>query len=89
MEEHQEIRLKVGQSVSLKKGFIRHYELLYAGMPQKETFSLIVSLAAGNLGQAYNLFFPVYQNRIELMDRTLDIHYVGPEEIRLDFSKTE
>jgi hypothetical protein len=82
-KEHRDITLKVGGQVTLRSGFATKIILHYGGMPDRETYSLIVSNTSGYNSQAYNLFFPSSRRSLEVGKRRLEILSVTPDEICL------
>jgi len=83
-KEHRDITLKVGGPFTLRSGFATKTVLLYGGMPDRETYSLIVSNTSGYNSQAYNLYYPSSRRSLEVGRRLLEILSLTPDEIRLN-----
>ena len=83
-KEHRDLSLKVGGQVTLRSGFASKTVLLYGGMPNRETYTLIVCGTSGYNSQAYNLFYPSSRRSLEVDKRMLEILSVTPDEIRLN-----
>jgi len=81
-EQHD---LKLGQSVVIKRTFMTRYSLLYAGMPNPETLSLVVIQHRGHQALAYNLYLPANQRQITVADTPITIHSAGPATVLLSF----
>lgn len=84
MKDTRDIVLKVGESASLKSGFMTKIKLLFTGMPDKDTFSLAVNTTSGHASHAYNLFFPKNRRNLVLENRSIEVLMVTPDEIRLN-----
>jgi hypothetical protein len=75
--------LKIGESVRIKHGFLTNISLVYAGMPSDSTFSLAVTMASGNIGMGYNLYFPVNHRLFELAGASITVQTVSPAAVQL------
>ena len=79
----REFVLKVGETADIKRSFFgTSYALIYAGMPNKTVYSVVLTNASGYHATAYNLFLSVDQTRIQLPKGSLQVRKVTPEEIR-------
>ena len=74
----------VGEPLVVKKGIVASEHLFYAGMPTDSCFSLAVKCRSGKNLAAYNLFFPVTQQQVELSGRRFAVNEVSPEQIQLE-----
>ena len=75
-----EINLKVGDKIKLKIGFLQDtLHLIYAGMPNEDTYSFILKKSMGYQGWAYNLFFPTSKKEIVLGKTRIQILNINPE----------
>lgn len=83
MRETLNHQLNIGDSIQIKRGLISRVELLYAGMPNKETFSLVVIRTHGNQALAYNLYMPVDQRHLNVAEIPVAIHGVCPVALQL------
>ncbi len=82
-EEH---RLKVGgERIKIGPPVWHYHEVAYAGMPNKQTFSLAILEFQGK-GYGYNLYFPKETRDITLFGKAMKVQDVSPEEIRLQYS---
>jgi hypothetical protein len=75
--------LKVGEAMKLKSTFMSSTGFLYSGLPNRETFSIVVTCTRGNNSMAYNLFFPLSQRQIDVGGKKIDLYHITPHEIRL------
>ena len=79
MPEH---RLRVGQSLHLKKSFFKTTcRIIYGGMPNDSCYSLVVATDFGYNSMAYNLYLRVDQKDVELKYGHLRISHISPREI--------
>jgi len=84
MPEMKEFILKVGESAKIKTKFMGDSRIVYAGMPNKDTYSIVVTLTSGHNSSAYNLYFPITQRNIEIEKKSFDIYEVMSDRIRLN-----
>ena len=75
--------LAVGEKIKIKGGLVKSTELVYAGMPADDRFSLAIIITYGNNQASYNLYLPISRSDIELAGQRYYIERVSPEEIRL------
>ena len=75
--------LAVGEKLKAKGGFAKSMEIVYAGMPTDDRYSLVVVTTYGNNQAGYNLYFPVSRSDFEIDGRRFYVERVSPEEIRL------
>ena len=87
MSPGREYLLKVGESAQVKRGYVltAGYALVYAGMPNEATYSIVVTREYGNQAMAYNLFIARDQTEVDLPIGRLTVFHVTPAEIRLRF----
>ena len=83
MAQTQPHQLKVGDSVQIKRGFITRIDLLYAGMPNDRTFSLVVTKTGGHMGMAYNLYLPTSERHLDIAKTAVTLHGVCPTTLQL------
>jgi hypothetical protein len=86
MPEMKEFILKVGESAKIKTKLMGDSRIVYAGMPNKDTYSIVVTHTSGNNSSAYNLYFPLTQRRIEIEKKSLDVYEVMSDRIRLNIA---
>lgn len=74
------IPLAIGQSYHLRRG---KDNIIYAGMPNEDVYSIVQKKASGYQGFSWNLFFP--KNKRDITIDGVDIHVerVTAEEIEL------
>lgn len=87
MPEMKEFVLKVGESVKIKTKFTGESRIVYAGMPNQDTYSIVVTSTKGANSAAYNLYFPIGQRKIEIEKRSFDVFEVTSDRIRLNAGK--
>jgi hypothetical protein len=83
-KEYRDITLKVGESVTLRTGFATKAVLIYGGMLDRETYSLVFAYTNGYNSLAYNLYYPASRRSVVLSKRRLEILAVSPDELRLN-----
>ena len=86
MPEMKEFILKVGESAKIKTKLMGDSRIVYAGMPNKDTYSIVVTHTSSNNSSAYNLYFPLTQRRIEIEKKSLDVYEVMSDRIRLNMA---
>jgi hypothetical protein len=75
--------LKIGDSIRIKRGLMTAISLVYAGMPNENVFSLVVTTTAGHVGMGYNVYFPASQRQIEIGGVSVSVDSVSPTSIQL------
>ncbi len=75
--------LKIGDAIRVKRGLMTAISLVYAGMPNENVFSLVVSTTAGHMGMGYNLYFPASQRQLEVGGTSVSVDSVSPTSIQL------
>lgn len=83
-KEHRDRILKVGDTVTLRSGFATKTTLVFGGMPDRETYTLIIGYTNGYNSLAYNLYYPVSRRSVVLSKRQLEILSITPDELRLN-----
>jgi hypothetical protein len=83
MEKNREFTLKIGESASLRSGFFTKTAVVFAGMPDRDGYSLVFTWNQGNAAFAYNLYFPKSRHQLTLDKKQIDVYAVSSEEIRL------
>jgi hypothetical protein len=86
----QEYTLKVGQTVPLRRSLLGStYKVIFAGMPNDSTYTLVITMTLGYNMMAYNLFFRTDQKDIDLKYGRIRISRVSPREISFVIDKGE
>ena len=80
MRADETVELTVGSRFHLKRG---KDNIIYAGMPSAEVYSIVQLKATGYQGYAWNLFFPARQHDITLDGIDLHVIRATPERIEL------
>ena len=75
--------LAIGEKFKVKGGFARTLEIVYAGMPSDDRYSLVIVSTYGNNQAGYNLYFPLSRTDLKIDGKRLYVERVSPEEIRL------
>lgn len=87
MATPQDIVLKVGEEAKLKGSFAGGWWIVFAGMPNRDTYSVAVRWASGNTAAAYNLFLSTGQTEFAAAKGRVRVHSVSSHEIRLRYSR--
>ena len=66
MVKSKKLELMVGDSAKIKDGLLSETEIIYAGMPNESTYSIIFSKSCGYQAWSYNLYFPEEKKSFEL-----------------------
>ena len=72
--------LSIGKSFHLKRG---KDNIVYAGMPSEEAYSIAQKKSSGYQGYAWNLFYPKRKRDITIDGIRLYVERVTPEEIEI------
>ena len=87
MASPQDVSLKVGEEAKLRSGFAGGWWIVFAGMPNRDTYSVAIRWASGNNAAAYNLFLPTAQTEFSAAKGQIRVYSVSSHEIRLRYSK--
>ncbi len=87
MATPQDVTLKVGEEAKLKGSFAGGWWIVYAGMPNRDSYSVVVRWGSGNQGAAYNLFLPTGMTEFSAGKGRVRVYSVSSHEIRLRYSK--
>jgi hypothetical protein len=87
MAAAQDITLKVGEEAKLRGGFAGGWWIIYAGMPNRDTYSVAIRWTSGNVGATHNLFLPTGQAEFAAAKGQIRVYSVSSHEIRLRFTK--
>ena len=83
MGENDEYRLRVSQTAKVRRGVFRsQVSVVYAGMLNDNTYSIVVLWSLGHNSLAYNLFFPRHQKELEIPKGKMEILSVTQDELR-------
>jgi len=79
----KDIKLQVGDSYRLKHGLfgITSTSIIYGGMPDNETFSVVVQTADGYRSSAYNLYYHKDRKTVTISGTTFTIMCVSTSEL--------
>jgi hypothetical protein len=81
MSDDRVYELKINQSVPLKRWWLSKMHVLYAGMPNETTYSLVMTYTSSHNSIAYNLFIPKSQKEIDLIKGRLVVLRVNADSI--------
>ena len=79
--------LKINQRIKTKTGIFRKDELIFAGMPNDQTYSITITWSSSHNSMAYNLFIPMSQKEIELTHSTIMVKRVSTTFIELELKR--
>ncbi len=85
MPTTQQHDLKLGESIQIKHTFMTRTSLLYAGMPNGETLSLVVLQHRGHQALAYNLYLPTNQRQVTIEKTPITLHSASATTALLSF----
>lgn len=83
MMNNKEILLKIGEDFTVKRGFLTKITMVYAGMPNKETYSIAITYTSGYNSLGNNLFYPLSRRRIRIAKKEFEIIRITPDAIGL------
>jgi len=84
----EQITIKTGERDKVKLGFLSGVEVIYCGMPNKETFSVGYKDNFGNQGYAMNVFYPKTAKTIIIKRTSFRVIDVTPEQIIIELVAT-
>ena len=87
MATPQDVSLKVGEEAKLRGAFAGGWWIVFAGMPNRDTYSVAIRWTSGNNAAAYNLFLPTGQTEFAVAKGQVRVYSVSSHEIRLRYSK--
>ena len=87
MAAPKDITLKVGEEAKLRSGFAGGWWIAYAGMPNRDTYSVAIRWTSGNSAAAHNLFLPTGQTEFSAAKGRVRVYSLSSHEIRLRFQK--
>lgn len=87
MATAQDVTLKVGEEAKLRGSFAGGWWIVFAGMPNRDTYSVAIRWTSGNNAAAYNLFLPTSQTEFAAAKGQVRVYSVSSHEIRLRYSK--
>lgn len=87
MSTGTDIRLEVGEEAKIRSGFASSTWIAFAGMPNRDTYSVAIKWTSGNNSAAYNLFLPTAQTEFVAARGRVRVYSVSAREIRFRFQK--
>lgn len=87
MAAPQDITLKVGEEAKLRSSISSSWWIAYAGMPNRDTYSVAIRWTSGNSAAAHNLFLPTGQTEFSAAKGRIRVYSLSSHEIRLRFQK--
>ena len=87
MATPQDVTLKVGEEAKLRGSFAGGWWIVYAGMPNRDTYSVAIREASGNNAASHNLFLPTGVTEFAAAKGRIRVYSVSSHEIRLRYSK--
>jgi hypothetical protein len=89
MSENNTYTLKVGEKEKVSPAFFNSSELMiYAGMINDATYSVVVTRTLGNNSFAYNLYLPKDKREFSTLKGRVQVEYVSTEEIRFTYKES-
>lgn len=87
MTAPKDITLKVGEEAKLRSTFAGGWWIIYAGMPNRDTYSVAIRWTSGNTAAAHNLFLSTGQAEFAAAKGRIRVHSVAPNELRLRYTR--
>jgi len=85
MAAPSDMTLKVGEEAKLRSAFAGGWWIAYAGMPNRDTYSVAIRWTSGNTAAAHNLFLPTGQTEFAAAKGRIRVYSISPDEIRLRY----
>lgn len=79
----------INETVKVKGGWMSRSYLLFAGMPDERTYSLVMTFTNVHNSIAYNLFMPKSQTEVKLIKGRLIVQRVTPTSLTFRFEGAE
>ena len=81
--------LKIGETAKVRPGVFRTSEsIVYAGMLNDVTYSVVVTCTFGNNSLAYNLYLPKDKKEIPTPKGRVQVEYISTEEMRFTYTES-
>lgn len=87
MAAPKDITLQVGQEAKLQGAFAGGWWIAYAGMPNRDTYSVVIRWTSGNNAAAYNLFLPTGQAEFFAAKGRIRVASISPDTVRLRYTR--
>lgn len=78
MSNERVYELAINESVKIKSGWLSRSFVLYAGMPNERTYSLVITYTNVHNSIGYNLYIPKSQNEVKLARGKMIVRRVTP-----------
>ena len=89
MSENNTYTLKIGEIAKVRPGVFRTTEtIIYAGILNDLTYSVVVTRTLGNNSLAYNLYLPIDKKEFPTAMGKAQVEYVSTEEIRFTYEES-
>jgi hypothetical protein len=89
MPENNICTLKIGEKEKVSPAFFNSSEsIIYAGMINDLTYSVVVTRTLGNNSFAYNLYLPKDKKEFATLKGHVQVEYVSTEELRFIYKKS-
>jgi hypothetical protein len=89
MSDNNSYLLKIGEREKVSPAFFNSsVSIIYAGMMNDATYSVVITRTLGNNSFAYNLNLPKDIREISTLKGKVKVDYVFMEEIRFTFQET-
>ena len=89
MSGNNSFTLKIGEREKVSPAFFNSSEsIIYAGMNNDSTYSVIVTRTLGNNSYAYNLYLPKDKREFATLKGKVKVEYVSTEEIRFVYQES-
>jgi hypothetical protein len=79
--------LQVGEEAKLRGTFAGGWWIVYAGMPNRDTYSVAIRESSGNNASAYNLYLSTGQTEFNAAKGTVRVYSVSERDIRFRYMK--
>jgi hypothetical protein len=81
-----EHRIRIGETAKVRpRWWGKSWSVTYAGMPSRDSYSVVVTWTMGHNSAAYNLYLHQDQRQFELPPGMVTVLEQSPEELRLRF----
>ena len=89
MNSYNNYILKIGETAKVKPAFFKSAEsIVYAGMINDSTYSVVVTWTFGYNSMGYNLYISKHTKEFYTQKGRVQVEYASPAEIRFTYQET-
>ncbi|MEZ5359043.1 MAG: hypothetical protein R3F48_09460 [Candidatus Zixiibacteriota bacterium] len=78
--------LQINDEVLIRTGWVKKDKLIYAGMPNAQTYSMVISRSYAHNSWAYNLYLPIDQRDFRHADLSIRVDRIDSNSVTVTVS---